>query len=89
MVFSIYFIVVLFFYYKIIQQYSEKLWRNKVFVLFSIYFIFAVFISIFSASMDIFNTSGNRVLLIITMLNLYVYYLQYMYSPSPEGIEEA
>lgn len=89
LIFSIYMISLAYLYYAICKQYSKKIWRNKLFVIFEIYFIFCLAIFMYSASFDIYQSIGNRVLLTIALLNLQVFYLQIMYSPSEEGLREA
>jgi len=55
---------------------------------FSLYYIVVYFILIFSGSISVYNQNGSRVLILIGVLNIYVWFLQYMYSPSSEGVKE-
>lgn len=80
-----YFITMLMYYIKICRVFNSRIWRNKLLSLFSMYYIMCCALFVFSGSLDIYGSVGGRALLFITILNLYVYYLQYMYSFSPEG----
>lgn len=87
--FIAYFSIILIYYVKIYKEFNSLIWRNRLFVLFSLYFIICCAIFVFSGSLDIYGSVGGRALLFIAILNLYIYYLQYMYSFSEQGVEEA
>ena len=42
----------------------------------------------FTGSLTIYNQNGSRILLLIGILNIYIWFLQYLYSPSREGLRE-
>ncbi|EAS03482.3 Wnt secretion Wnt-binding factor (macronuclear) [Tetrahymena thermophila SB210] len=84
-----YFLYIIYLYYWVFKSYNTLIWRNRLFSLFSMYYIVCCALFAFSGSMDIYGSVGGRALLFITILNLYVYYLHYMYSFSPQGYQEA
>ena len=47
---------------------------------FSSVFIFAVFVIVVSNSLVLFNYEGSQIFLVYSLINLYVYYIQYMFS---------
>jgi hypothetical protein len=61
-----------------------RTWRSELFMSFSSVFIFAVFIMLISNSLILFNYSGSVVLIVYGLINVYVYYLQYMYTITRE-----
>lgn len=55
---------------------------------FSSVFIFAVFIIVISNSLILFNYSGSVVLLVYALINVYIYYLQYMFTITREEVNK-
>jgi hypothetical protein len=64
------------------RDYDKLIWRYKVFGVFSLYFILVYALIMFTGSFQIRSFEGNRVLLTVSMMNLYIYYMQYMWSPT-------
>ena len=53
-------------YVRICSQVDSKLWRNQLFMFFSIFFIFTTIVMFFLNGFSIFSYSGNRILLLYT-----------------------
>ncbi|CAD8178757.1 unnamed protein product [Paramecium octaurelia] len=68
--------------------YETRLWRYKLIGLFNIFFMMCLGLFILSGSFEIYNLTGTEVLISISILNLYIYYQQYLWSPSKKGLEE-
>jgi hypothetical protein len=80
-------------YIEIFRRFEGKLWRNQLFVFFSIFFIIVTCFCKCSANIvffingfDIHSFIGGRVLILYVELNTYLMYMQYMYSPTAEAI---
>jgi hypothetical protein len=78
---------------QISLKFEGRLWRNQLFVFFSIFFIIVTFFCIFNLKLvffvngfDIHSFIGGRVLMLYVELNTYLLYMQYMYSPTTEAI---
>lgn len=87
--FSVYMLYIIFLYYKICQAYKTRIWRHRLFSVFSIYFIFCLAVFMFTGTPHVYSSYGERVLLFICIMNVYIYYMQFMYSPSDDGLKEA
>jgi hypothetical protein len=72
----------------ICRNFQTRMWRHKMFFTFSLYFIICYFIMVFTGSMSVYNLDGSRVLLLIGILNIYIWFLQYLYAPNAQGIKE-
>jgi len=70
---------------KVWINWPSLLVRHKVAFMFSIYFIFAFLIFLISETGKTYFESGKRAILLTCLANMYVFFLQYMYSISPEG----
>ncbi|CAD8170207.1 unnamed protein product [Paramecium pentaurelia] len=66
--------------------YETRLWRYKLIGLFNIFFMMCLGLFILSGSFEIYNLTGTEVLISISILNLYIYYQQYLWSPSKQGL---
>jgi len=78
------FIYVIYRYSRVCMSPDTKLWRTYIFMVFSCIFILSLFIIIASNSLVLFNYKGPSILLVYGLINIYVYYLQYMYSITRE-----
>ena len=67
---------------------ESRTWRSYLYMVFSGVFIFAVFIIIVSNSLILYNYSAPVILIIFTLINIYVYYLQYMYTITREELDK-
>lgn len=83
-------------YVQIFLKFEEKLWRHQLFVFFSIFFVLVTFfctlptnLVFFINGFDIHNFVGGRVLMLYVELNTYLFYMQYMYSPTSEAIQKS
>jgi hypothetical protein len=83
-------------YIQIFLKFEGKLWRNQLFVFFSIFFIIVTFFCKYSLNVvffingfDIHSFIGGRVLILYVELNTYLIYMQYMYSPTAEAIQKS
>lgn len=65
-----------------------RTWRSYLFMSFSSVFIFAVFIIVISNSLILFNYSGSVILLVYALINVYIYYLQYMFTITREEVDK-
>lgn len=74
-------------YYKFFKSYDGKIWRYKIYGNFSIYFIFTWALFLFTGSYQLYQFDGSKVLLSIALMNLYIFYMQYLWAPSEEGIK--
>lgn len=64
---------------------GERLWRNEMFLIYSGLFQIAQFIFFtIDNSFGVFQYDGSNVMFVYSFLNLYTWYLQYMYTPSGE-----
>lgn len=71
-------------YVRIFLKMNEMLWRNQLFLLFSIFFIVLTVAFFFVEGFEINSLTGSRILLLYTLMNMYTFYLQYMYSITSE-----
>lgn len=67
-------------YVNICMTDGSKLWRSQMYLIFSVFFIFTIGLFLVSNSFSIFNYSGQKIILVFTLINTYVIYLQYMYT---------
>lgn len=67
---------------------AGRTWRSYLYMVFSSVFIIAVFIIIISNSLILYNYSAPAILIIFTLVNIYVYYLQYMYTITREELDK-
>lgn len=81
------FAYIIFTYIRLCIKADELLWRNQLFLFFSIFFIVMTIALFFVNGFEINSFAGNRILLLLTMMNMYVFYMQYMYSISKEERE--
>lgn len=71
-------------YIQICRSPEEKLWRSNIFMVISSVFIFIIFIVVAANQLIPYNYSGSSVLLVYGLVNIYVYYLQYMFTITRE-----
>ena len=81
------FIYIAFRYIKICMSIEEKLWRNEMFMFFSLFFLFTTLVIFVINGFRIHSYHGNRILLLYTEMNMYTFYMQYMYSVTGEEVE--
>ena len=67
-------------YGKICVSEGAKLWRSMIFLVFSSVFIIALFIIIASNAFVPFYYSGSAIFVVYAFINVYVYYIQYMFT---------
>lgn len=67
-------------YAQICASSESKLWRSYIFVVFSSIFIVVIFIIACSNAFIPFNYEGPVIFLTYAFVNIYIYYLQYMYT---------
>ena len=61
----------------------DRLWRSELFMAYSVLFIAAMAVFIFTDNaLGSFRYDGTTVLFLYGLMNFYTWYLQYMYSPS-------
>mmetsp|Transcript_7082 Transcript_7082/g.6331 ORF Transcript_7082/g.6331 Transcript_7082/m.6331 type:complete len:458 (+) Transcript_7082:273-1646(+) len=72
----------------ILKKWNGIIWRHRMFFSFSCYFIFCYFLFLFSGSVRIYNQNGTRVILVFGISNIYIWFLQYLYSPTKEGVKD-
>jgi len=70
---------------QILRAYNSLIWRHKIFFSFSCYFILCYFIFMFTGSVNVYNFNGTKVMLLFGITNVYVWFLQVIYSPSGKG----
>lgn len=66
---------------------EDKLWRNQLFLFFSVFFLFLTAMLFFIEGFRIYTYEGNRILVLYSLMNFYVFYLQYMYRVPKEELE--
>jgi hypothetical protein len=73
--------------YIIIQQFriccrdGDMLWRSQMFMAYSILFIVAMMIFVFTDNaLGAYHYDGTTVIFLYGLMNLYTWYLQYMYT---------
>jgi len=83
-------------YVQIFMKFESKLWRHQLFVFFSIFFVLVTFFCksfanpvFFINGFDIHSFVGGRVLMLYVEINTYMFYMQYMYSPTDEAINKS
>ena len=64
-----------------------RTWRSTLFMCFSSAFILAVFIILVSNALVPYNYSGSTILVVYSLINVYIYYLQYMYTITRDELE--
>eukprot|EP01016_Furgasonia_blochmanni_P005967 TRINITY_DN12362_c0_g2_i4.p2 TRINITY_DN12362_c0_g2~~TRINITY_DN12362_c0_g2_i4.p2 ORF type:complete len:156 (-),score=45.88 TRINITY_DN12362_c0_g2_i4:361-828(-) len=74
---------------QIIRNYGTRLFRHRIFFIFSVYFLVSCFLFLFTGSLEVYNKNGSRVFLLIVITNIYIYFLMWLYSPTKEGIMQA
>ena len=67
-------------YIRICMQVGQKMWRSQLFMFFSLFFLLVALLMFFVNGFSINDMSGNRILLLFTIMNMYTFYLQHMYS---------
>jgi phosphatidylglycerophosphate synthase len=71
-------------YGQICASDEAKLWRSYIFMVFSIIFIIAMFIIVASNSLVPYGYQGSAIFLVYAFVNLYIYYIQYMFTITKE-----
>ena len=66
---------------------DEKLWRNQLFLFFSVFFLFVTVVLFIIGGLQINDYSESRILILYSEMNFYIYYLQYMFRVTPEEVE--
>lgn len=66
------------------EGFTNKLWRNQMFMVFSAFFIVTLGVITISNEFTIFEYAGNLILLQFTVINMYTIFMQYMYSITNE-----
>lgn len=79
---------IIYYYVQFCRFYESRLWRYKQIGVFSVYFIISLQLFIFTGSFSLYQFDGSKVLITIAVLNLYVFYQQYLWSPTTEAINE-
>jgi len=86
---------------QILKRYNDLIWRHKIFFSFSCYFIFCYFVCninhfflllaillvMFTGSINVYNLNGTKVMLVFGITNIYIWFLQILYSPYGKGAE--
>ena len=67
---------------------EDRLWRSYIFMMFSCIFIFTILVIILSNSLMPYNYSGSAIIVVYGFVNIYVYYLQMMYTITEEEVEK-
>lgn len=75
-------------YAQICASSESKLWRSYIFVVFSSIFIVIIFIIACSNAFIPYNYEGPVIFLTYAFVNMYIYYLQYMFSITREEAEK-
>lgn len=70
---------------QILKKFNTLIWRHKIFFSFSCYFIFCYFIFMFTGAVNVYNLNGTKVMLVFGITNIYVWFLQVLYSPFGAG----
>jgi hypothetical protein len=65
-----------------------RTWRSSLFMAFSSAFIFGIFIIIVSNSLVLFSYSGSSILIVYGLVNIYVYYIQYMFTITRDEVDK-
>lgn len=73
--FSIFLLYLFYNYFLICRVYKTRIWRHRLFSTFSLYFIFCIAIFMFTGTPHVYSSYGERVLLFICIMNMYVYYM--------------
>lgn len=60
------------------------MWRSEIYMILSAFFIFAIFVIVVSNSLILYNYSGEKIFFTYSLINVYVYYLQYMFTITRE-----
>lgn len=70
-------------YLRICCYKTDRLWRSELFMSYSILFMGAMVIFIFTDNaLGSYSYDGTTVVFLYGLMNLYTWYLQYMYSPT-------
>lgn len=74
---------ILYRYISICCDKEERLWRSELFMTYSILFMLAMIVFIFTDNaLGAYRYDGTTVIFLYGLMNFYVWYLQYMYSPT-------
>ena len=66
----------------------DKIWRNQIFMIFSIIFVIMILVMAFVNGYGVYDYVGSRILIFFVFMNLYTAYLLYMYSITHEELKE-
>jgi len=72
---------------QILRIYKNLSQRDKIFFTFSCSFIFCILIFMLTGSIDVYNLNGTKILLPFSLTNIYIWFLQALYSPSGKRFE--
>lgn len=64
------------------RTYDNRLWRYKLLGLFNIFFMMCLALFVISGSFEIHNLQGVEILICVAILNLHIYYQQFLWSPT-------
>lgn len=70
-------------------MYKTRIWRHRLYSVFTAYFVLALSLFLYLGTPNVYSTYGERIFLFISVINLYVFYMQFMYIPSDAGLKEA
>jgi len=57
------------------------MYRSSLYMFFSLVFMLLMFVVIVTNGISIYNFDASNILFLYVLMNIYVYYLQYMYTP--------
>lgn len=76
-------------YVRICCDKSDRLWRSELMMSYSVLFIVAMMVFVFTDNaLGSYHYEGANFIFLYGLMNFYVWYLQFMYSPAGEDGEE-
>lgn len=81
--FGLLFLYILHLYYRIAQVWEDVIWRNKLYVAFNVFFILLVIIFLSLGWFSLYDETSQKFEILYASMNIYVLYLQFMYSHPP------
>jgi len=86
-VFALAVVYIIYLYIGIFSSKPHRMWRSSIFMYISMFFFISTIIFFFIGGYNVFDYSATKIMFYITFMNIYSYFLQYLYSPTKEQVE--
>jgi hypothetical protein len=78
---------IIYLYICILKEKPNRLYRHNLFMIFTAVFFISTTVFFFLGGYDLYNYSASKIFFTFAFMNMYSFYLQYLYAPSPEQIK--